>query len=755
MSYTDGYSTDGMRSEKDAKQRFTEVELWLKKIAQGKSCKKREAWMRDARNGINMYEAGELSDSHDTMQQLSGANLWHANIETIVPALYNSKPMPDVRVRYGDPNKVQQAVCDLTERALSFDLDNYDYDDEMKEVIRQAEISGWGIPRVRYKPTVVNVAIDDATSATGDGEPDGDVSGQGYDQIVKDDVPFECHPWDRFIVGPARSWSKTPWIAFEHDMTLDEIDDLAPPQPDPETGELVLASAKFNPDNSNKDDDGSRKDSDPRPDNPGILNTITVFEVWDKRTKKVWFITEKDKKFPIRVEDDPFDGAIDDFFPVPKVLYAKRRTSSVQPISPWTVYKGLFKEFEDITQRINGLVSQIRVRGLYAKELEADFELLKECNDGEYVPAKDVSQFTAGGKGLDSAIHHWPLQEIIAALKEAVDHRERTKQLIFETTGLSDILRGATNANETLGAQKIKASWGSQRIQDMQQDVAELNRAIIRMKAAIRAKFTPWPLLKEITGMDFAPQMPEPPQPPAASGATGDPQQDAQAAQQAQMQAQQARQAFAMAQQKAIADAKQFEDEVEQSFKSQSRVFRIDIETDSTIRADLSRDQEQMNLFVQSTGTFVQAIAGLVQIMPETRQAMFKLYAAQASKFKLGRQGEAALDELIEAASKPPASGASSDPNQQAHEQQMAQAQQAQQQAQQQHEQTVLQAKSIEADKQRQHDAMTQQTALTQIELKNQGDQQKHTNSIEKMQMERALPPVNGAMASEPPLPMQ
>ena len=60
-----------------------------------------------------------------------------------------SSPIPDVRVRYGDPDAVQQAVCDLTERALSYDLDRYDFDDVMKEVVRQAEMTGWGIARIR------------------------------------------------------------------------------------------------------------------------------------------------------------------------------------------------------------------------------------------------------------------------------------------------------------------------------------------------------------------------------------------------------------------------------------------------------------------------------------------------------------------------------------------------------------------------------------------------------------------------------
>ena len=742
MSYTDGHNRAELRSEKDAAQKFTPVEVWLKKIEQAKTDKKREAWMRDARNALSMYEAGEVTSSDESLDQLSGANLWHSNIETVTPALFNSVPVPYARTRFGDPDPVQKEVCTLYERLIAFDLDTYDYADRIKEIVKQSENTGWGIPRIRYKPQVQTIQQDPAQ--------DGDTTPNSYEQIIKDDVYVECHPWDRFIPLPARSPDKITAMAFEHDLTLDEIDDLAPPTIDPETGESVPASARFSPDHSSSQDDSARQDSDPAPDNPGIINTMTVYEVWDKRTRKVWFITPKDKKNPIVVKDDPLE--LDDFFPVPKILYAKRRISSIQPISPWTVYKGLFQEFEDVTKRINGLVGQIRARGLYAKELEADFELLRTCKDGEYVPAKDVSQFTSGGgKGLEAAVLHWPLQMLVAALKECVDQRERVKQLIFETTGLSDILRGATNPNETLGAQKIKASWGSQRIQDAQEDVADLNRAIIRMKAEIRARYTPWELIKEITGLKYEPKQEDidaalqdlmaqwqQSQQPQMGGNGGPPMVDP------MMQQQMQGQALQMATEK----AQQFEAAVEKAFRERSRVFRIDIETDSTVRADLARDQEQIGNFVQFTGSYMQGAVAAIQLMPETRQPLFKIYVATASKYKLGRQAEQAFNELIDAALKPIAQQGGQDPQAAAQQQQMQQAEAEQQQQAQQHEADMQEREHAHQQSMAEHDAMTQQTAIGQIQAKDQADANKHARGIEKMQLQRAMPPVNGAMAT-------
>lgn len=726
MSYTDSYLVGDMRSEREARQQLTETELWLKKIEKRKGCKKREAWMRDARNAVSLYEDGSLkanTSGVDIDETLSGANLWHSNIETAVPALFNSVPIPDVRVRYGDPDQVQRSVCEIIERGIAYDLDAYDFADIIKDLVRQSELTGWGIPRLRYRPQVQSVEQD--------AKPDGDTSPNSYEQLVRDDLEIEVAEWDRLILGEAKSWARLPWLAFEWDMTLDEIDDLVPPTLDKETGKEVLASDRLKP-QTTKDGDSGRKETEPQQDDALIFGTVKVYEIWDKRARKVWFVSPQDKKTPLRVEDDPFE--LDDFFPVPKILYAKRRINGLQPISPWTTYKSLFQQFEEISVRIKALVAQIKVRGLYDKELEADFELLRTCQDGEYVSAKVPGVF-AGGKGLEAAIAHWPLQELVVALEKAVLHQERLKQQIFEETGLADIMRGAVDPREKLGQSKLKAQWGSLRVQEAQEGIAEMCRAICRMKAEVRARLTPWPLMQEITGIRFDPQLPEAPQP------TGDPMQD-----------QQAQQQYQMAVSEAQAQAQEMESQVVQSWQSRSRSLRIDIETDSTIRADLSRDQEQIGQFVQFTGTFMQGAMAAIQVMPETRQPLFKVFVAAASKFKLGRQAEEAFDELIEAAKAPPQmqGAAPSDPQQQAHEQQIQQARAAQESQAQQHEASQQASQQEHEQAMAEHDAMTQQTALSQIQMKDQAAANQHARRIEQMQLQQAMPPVNGA---PPPMP--
>ncbi len=148
--------------------------------------------------------------------------------------------------------------------------------------------------------------------------------------------------------------------------------------------------------------------------------------------------------------------------------------------------------------------------------------------------------------------------------------------------------RGATRENK-LGQSNLKAQFGGVRIQDWQNDVAALARDLFRAKVELFAsKFSDQTLM----------------------AMTGLPQQE---------------------DQEQVARFPQ----VLQMFRSDMRTFRIDIETDSTIRADLTRSQEMFTAFLGGTAQFASAIGGLVQIAPQVIPTAIEVYTAFARKFKL------------------------------------------------------------------------------------------------------------------------
>ena len=573
-----------IKTDKDARKHgATDVELWIKKLR--RQLKEDEAWRKQGECALKIFEGDEKN---------AITNLYHSNVATLVPSLYNSSPIPDVRRRFGDADPVAKDVSEIIERTVSYIIDQMPFDAIMKDVVTDSVVPGRGLPRIRYIADVEDI------------------------EKRSEALTLEVVPWDKFIMGPGRSWDKVPWIAFPLDLTFDEMEKLGV---DPEHLERIGVGLS----SPLEDEDGGDNDEDDDAQK-GIYKTIEVYEIWDKRKRETLFITPRDKDKPLLVLPDVLE--LPEFFPVPMPLQQVRRRSSMKPICPYELYKDLLSEFNKISLRINALVKQLKVKGLYDGSLNADVSALasEDMADGEFKVAENTSAFLQGsGKTLEAAIAFWPIDKIIAVLQQLYVQRDQLKQLIYEVTGLSDILRGASNPNETATAQQIKTQWGSLRLQDMQAEVARLARDLFRMISHVVAKHFDWQRIKAMTGMDFAPKQPEMP-------SDAPPEQQQVAMQQAMMQ------------------AMQHEKAVEALLRDEMSSFRIDIESDSTVRSDMTRNMEQMNQFLGATSQYAQAVGGLVQTVPQALPTATEIFISFARNFRLGKTAEDALESLSQLA---------------------------------------------------------------------------------------------------------
>lgn len=530
------------------------VDLWLKKIEAARAEEK--DWRKTADEAIKIYESDPSI--------LTPYNVLSANGAVLLPALYNSTPVPDIRRRHDSGGVVEKMTVDICERTIATELDEYDFDTELRACVRDSYVTGRGLVRIRYAPHM----------------------GEG-DMIATQQTQVEAVEWDRFVRGPAGSWANMPWVAFIHDLPKDELARL-----NPELAERIAPGGDVPLDEG----DG------PRPKDAGILKTTRVFEVWSKADRAVFFIAEKHREQALAAMPDPL--GLEQFFPVFKPLQPVTRVSGLTPLVPYELYRQQAEELNNITVRINALTNQLIVRGLYDARLESDFGLLRECRDGEYIAAKDATVFAQGAGGLESAIAHWPMEPTVAALQQLYMQREETKSIIDQLSGVADILRGEVDPNEKLGQTQIKQQAGSIRITDWQNEIARLCRDIFRAKVQIYARHYTDETLMLKSGLPSREQT---------------------------QQAMEEQQAFPMAL---------------QALRSEMRAYMIDIETDSTIRADMTRNQEQMNTFLAGTGQFVQGMVAAGQALPPLIPTMVEVYTAFARKFKLGKQAEDALDKL-------------------------------------------------------------------------------------------------------------
>jgi hypothetical protein len=406
-----------------------------------------------------------------------------------------------------------------------------------------------------------------------------------------------------------------PWIGFEHRLTRDELEDRFG-----DIGATMPLDIIT--------DDARARNSDPR-DVPDVFKRGTVYEVWDKEEREVLFLAPSLPSKILKRVDDPLGLA--DFWPMPRPIYDVVDSGSLVPIVPYSLYKDQAEELDRVTRRIDLLVEQCRYRGLRAADI-SEFESLARAKDGEFIAVENAMQFA--DRGLDKAIWHAPLETLVSVIVQLVQHREMLKATIYEITGLSDIVRGASVASETATAQQIKAQFGSIRIQDRQAEVQRMARDAVRLLAElIGEKFEP-ETLALMTGVDL----------PQA--------QQKMMAQQAAMAAQQAGQPVPPEIEQVLSVPSW--DDVLQVLRSDAmRGYRVDIETDSTVQADVARLKSNAAEFVQGFGGFIQAVGPAVQAGAMPMDVVADLLTAFARNFKLGRQAEDALERMSKMAAQP------------------------------------------------------------------------------------------------------
>lgn len=528
-------------------------------------------WRKEAQTVTELYRA-----SKEKGKTRPSWNILASNVNTLRPALYNSPPIPDIRRRFRERDPVAQQAGHVLERCLTVAMDNGDWDTQVSDCVQDLALTGRGVCRVKYEAEV------------GDDE-----------EIGEQSVSIELVPWSRFRRGPARLWKHVPWVAYEHQITRDEAIRLFGKKIGTE---LPLTCYDADSGGSNETKEG------PSADLPDIFRRARVWEIWDKESRKIIFVSPAYQDGPLKVSDDPF--GYEGFFDTPKPIYSSRESSSLVPMTDYRLYRDLAVELDTLTRRIGTLIKVIRWRGGYSGAADAIMRM-SQADDGELVSFEGFPI----DQDLAKAIWLWPIEQAVAVLTQLYVAREQCKQAIYEVSGVADIMRGATDAKETLGAQRLKAQWGTQKLQERQKDVQRYCRDILRlMSECICTHYTP-ETLQAISGIQVTP-------------------------------------------------------EIMQLLRSDELMYwRIDIETDSTVRSDVGHAQEQISNFMGGLGQFLGAVGPAVQAGMVPKETAVKMVGSFARVFRLGRNVELELDRLEEqadqAAKNPEAQAQKPDPEMQ------------------------------------------------------------------------------------------
>jgi hypothetical protein len=658
------------------------VGRWIAEVST--ASKTERDWRMEAEGCWELYRGGGEAGAAVNQPHARAAFpiLW-SNTETMRPAIFNSAPKADIRRRFRDDDPLGKVVSDVCERALEFCIETGHLFSSVKSAVLDMCVAGRGTVRVRYtvvttpiepndpqgqEPThVENKALDanalnDEQQAQDDGVIEkphnvGAPADDNPERIVSEGVEFEHVQWDDFRRGPGKSWGMVGWEAFRHRMDYDELKELTDGarEQTEDGGDGILIADLIPLDSTKKDENGRHKEEET------VYQAAEVWEIWDKKKRQVLWISEGYKRAPLRVDEDPLK--LRNFFCTPRPVHMIEDSCSLIPIPNYRLYRDEARELEEITKRINKITSALKLRGLFHTGIPEISQVL-DANDNEMIPVASTTAL-AQMRSIDDALWIMPVEKLAAVLQQLYIARQQTINVIFQITGISDIMRGDTKASETLGAQEIKSKWGTVRLQRVQGEVARFARDLVNMATEVVCNRFKLETLKAMTGVPLpmqadlqaaqatmqkvqqmqqqaaqAQQQGVPGMPPA-QGAPGQPPQQQGSAQlpPAIMQA-------AQKAQKLLAKPISWEMVMQVMHSDMLMQYKVDIETDSTVQDTIASDMSGIQEVLTGIGQFIQAYGPLVQ------QGMFPVSAAKeiimsiCRRARLGTAVEDAFDQI-------------------------------------------------------------------------------------------------------------
>ena len=569
----------------------------------GAEIKSANKYLKEFKKDAKQIEERYLDKRGPYQQSEFRVNLFWSTMQVVLSSLYAQPPKADAKRLYDDPNDEASRVGgEILGRLLNNDIqkDGSSSNAAIRTAVQDWSIVGMGQVWARY---------DVKTSIETFGEVQDPVTGEvlipaeEVEKIEDEDALIEWIHWDDFLYSPARIWEEVRWVARRVYMTREQL--IA--RFGEEIGKRVPMTAK--PATKTTAEDGTTQ---PLPKDP--WNRAEVYEIWDKRTKMVYWYNQG-CDYLLDQREDPLE--LTDFFPCPAPMMANLTSSALLPRADYIMAQGQFEQMDELNTRATWLTRAMKVVGVYDKTAEGVQRMLSQAIENQLIPVDNWAMFAEAG-GVKGKIDWLPLDLVSATIERLKVFQDGVKAQIYEVLGISDIMRGSTKASETASAQQIKAQFGSTRMQLKQYAVAKFVQQALGIKSEIICRwFQPETIVKRSNIM-LSP--------------------DAQFAQPA----------------------------IELLKNVEESRYRIQIEADSMSLIDRKAQIDSYTGMLTAVGQAMQQATPLIEKVPEAAPAMFGIIKSFIAKFQASEELEGMFDQAINALQQKAATPAQPDPVKQA-----------------------------------------------------------------------------------------
>lgn len=546
-------------------------------------------------------------------------DLFWASTEILKPAIYANPPVPVVSPQFKDRRELMNVTSEMLERTVISAFDRTDLDEAMACVRDDLIFYNRGQLWVTLEEQKVCV-----------------------DHVDRKD----------FLHPPARKWSEVPWVARRAWLTKSEMRKRFRKTSGDAYQDAVMCKQTATNDYDSSADHTKK---------------AGVWEVWHKADNKVYWVTDGVR---VMLDEGEPHLKLTGFFPCPRPAYGTIRPRTLEPVPDYRRYSGHFRKINQLTKRIYVLLDQVRMKGLLAAGgdvADAVEQLIAEDRDDMLlIPVPGAALISSGG--INSSVQWLPLRDIAEAIQGLIAARTQLIEDFYQLSGISDIMRGATEAEETLGAQRLKSQFGSVRVREKIEELQRIAADITRISAEVMAENFTKDTLLEMSQMEI-------PSKSEISKRIKEIEKEAQEelralknkAQEALQspQAQEvdpavAQQEFVQAQSEIVSRyapllqhesaRTPIEDVMALLRDDKARHFAFEIATDSTIMTDELAEKQSRNEFMEVFTSSSQALIGLASMGEEGAKLSGELLKFVLAPYRVGRELNGVIDEFIDAA---------------------------------------------------------------------------------------------------------
>lgn len=422
------------------------------------------------------------ADKRSTDSQVSNYNLLYANTELKQAALYANTPSPDVKRRFSDPNdQISRVASIILMRKLETELDEEDFDSTARQIITDRLLPGIGIGWLRFEQKGGDDYLPYAGQTIDDGTGN-QVPHPLAAQVSQTAVTSQCAPvdhvsWDDFYWSPCRTWKLCRWVGRHIPMSKQAVKDRFGSCCPPET--LALLSYEQQKNKKLNDKDHLRTKNQ-------VESTTSIYEIWDKELKIVWWIAETaDVPLDVQQDTNEFPG----FFPTPRNPLGRFDGSNTIPHPDYHFAQDLYRLLDRQNDRLAKYIDAAQLKFVYDNANPELKDLLTTTSEFGGIGVNNWASFVTEKGGLKNAMQFLPIEDIVNAAQIMAKSMDLTKQQILQIEGLAGPFQGESVSNETTLQTQQKAAFGTSRLSITQKEVAKYIQELLRLKAHLICKF--------------------------------------------------------------------------------------------------------------------------------------------------------------------------------------------------------------------------------------------------------------------------